>query len=140
MERVGVSGGEEGALKGPSIMPGGNPDAWPHVKEIFQSIAQALSYAHEHGVVHRDVKPANIILAPKCAKVLDFGIAKSAQQASLTEGCVSPDQGLRPSPIQARLACQKPSRWRSRNRSKCPTCSMPSTAGLSWTCCTAALR
>ena len=36
---TGVSGGEEGALKGPSIMPGGNPQAWPHVKEIFQSIA-----------------------------------------------------------------------------------------------------
>ena len=36
---TGVSGGEEGALKGPSIMPGGNPDAWPHVKEIFQAIA-----------------------------------------------------------------------------------------------------
>jgi 6-phosphogluconate dehydrogenase len=35
----GVSGGEEGARKGPSIMPGGNPEAWPHVKEIFQSIA-----------------------------------------------------------------------------------------------------
>ena len=36
---TGVSGGEEGALKGPSIMPGGNPDAWPHVREIFQAIA-----------------------------------------------------------------------------------------------------
>ena len=36
---TGVSGGEEGALKGPSIMPGGNPRAWPHVKPIFQSIA-----------------------------------------------------------------------------------------------------
>ena len=36
---TGVSGGEEGALKGPSIMPGGNPAAWPHVKPIFQSIA-----------------------------------------------------------------------------------------------------
>ncbi len=36
---TGVSGGEEGARNGPSIMPGGNPDAWPHVKEIFQSIA-----------------------------------------------------------------------------------------------------
>jgi len=36
---TGVSGGEEGALKGPSIMPGGNPDAWPHVKAIFQDIA-----------------------------------------------------------------------------------------------------
>src|SRR5580698_6010236 len=36
---TGVSGGEEGARNGPSIMPGGNPAAWPHVKEIFQSIA-----------------------------------------------------------------------------------------------------
>jgi 6-phosphogluconate dehydrogenase len=36
---TGVSGGEEGALKGPSIMPGGDPDAWPHVKPIFQAIA-----------------------------------------------------------------------------------------------------
>jgi 6-phosphogluconate dehydrogenase len=36
---TGVSGGEEGALKGPSIMPGGNPDAWPAVKPIFQAIA-----------------------------------------------------------------------------------------------------
>jgi len=36
---TGVSGGEEGALRGPSIMPGGSPDAWPHVKPIFQAIA-----------------------------------------------------------------------------------------------------
>ena len=36
---TGVSGGEEGARKGPSIMPGGNPEAWPAVKDIFQSIA-----------------------------------------------------------------------------------------------------
>ena len=36
---TGVSGGEEGARHGPSIMPGGNPEAWPHVKDIFQSIA-----------------------------------------------------------------------------------------------------
>ena len=36
---TGVSGGEEGALNGPSIMPGGKPAAWPHVKPIFQAIA-----------------------------------------------------------------------------------------------------
>lgn len=36
---TGVSGGEEGALLGPSIMPGGSKDAWPHVKPIFQAIA-----------------------------------------------------------------------------------------------------
>jgi len=36
---TGVSGGEEGALKGPSMMPGGSPAAWPAVKDIFQSVA-----------------------------------------------------------------------------------------------------
>jgi len=35
---TGVSGGEEGALNGPSMMPGGSPAAWPHVKKIFQTI------------------------------------------------------------------------------------------------------
>ena len=34
----GVSGGEEGALNGPSLMPGGSPAAWPHIKPIFQAI------------------------------------------------------------------------------------------------------
>lgn len=36
---TGVSGGEEGALLGPSMMPGGSPEAWPYVKEIFQAVA-----------------------------------------------------------------------------------------------------
>lgn len=40
---TGVSGGEEGALLGPSIMPGGSSAAWPHVKSIFQSIAAKVA-------------------------------------------------------------------------------------------------
>ena len=36
---AGVSGGEEGALLGPSIMPGGHEEAWPHVKDVFQAIS-----------------------------------------------------------------------------------------------------
>ena len=36
---TGISGGEEGALWGPSIMPGGNPDAWSHIKNILQAIS-----------------------------------------------------------------------------------------------------
>mgnify|MGYP000896842336 FL=1 len=36
---TGVSGGEEGALKGPSLMPGGSPAAWPHLKPILQAIS-----------------------------------------------------------------------------------------------------
>lgn len=40
---TGVSGGEEGALRGPSIMPGGSPSAWPYVKPIFQAIAAKVA-------------------------------------------------------------------------------------------------
>lgn len=40
---TGVSGGEEGALRGPSIMPGGSEKAWPHIKPIFQSIAAKVA-------------------------------------------------------------------------------------------------
>jgi len=36
---TGVSGGEEGARRGPSIMPGGSEEAWPHVKDIFQAVS-----------------------------------------------------------------------------------------------------
>jgi 6-phosphogluconate dehydrogenase len=44
---TGVSGGEEGALKGPSIMPGGSDKAWPLVKPIFQAIAAKVGPNHD---------------------------------------------------------------------------------------------
>jgi 6-phosphogluconate dehydrogenase len=44
---TGVSGGEEGALKGPSMMPGGSPDAWPLVKPIFQAISAKVGEHHD---------------------------------------------------------------------------------------------
>jgi 6-phosphogluconate dehydrogenase len=40
---TGVSGGEEGARRGPSIMPGGSPAAWPHLKPIFQAISAKVA-------------------------------------------------------------------------------------------------
>ena len=46
---VGVSGGEEGARRGPSIMPGGSPAAWPHVKPIFQAIAAKIPEGDPNG-------------------------------------------------------------------------------------------
>ena len=56
---AGVSGGEEGALKGPAIMPGGSKEAWGHVKDILQSIAAKVSdatpccaYMGENGAGH----------------------------------------------------------------------------------------
>jgi 6-phosphogluconate dehydrogenase len=47
---TGISGGEEGARHGPSIMPGGSPAAWPHVREIFQAIAAKVPEGDPHGV------------------------------------------------------------------------------------------
>jgi len=47
---TGVSGGEEGARHGPSIMPGGSPEAWPHVKPILQAIAAKVPEGDPHGV------------------------------------------------------------------------------------------
>ena len=48
---------------------------------LTDQVASALSYAHEHGVVHRDVKPENIMLAGDQAIVADFGIARAVQAA-----------------------------------------------------------
>ena len=50
---------------------------------VMRDVARALAYAHEHGVVHRDIKPDNVMLSGGTAVVTDFGIAK-ALSAALT--------------------------------------------------------
>src|SRR5260370_9874712 len=51
-------------------------------------IVAALAEAHGKGIVHRDLKPANIMIAKSGIKVLDFGLAKSGQDETLTTGCM----------------------------------------------------
>jgi len=64
-------------------------DGWVEVDEAVRIIEQAcegLHYAHRHGVVHRDVKPGNLLRAREGdIKLADFGIAKATEQSSITQ-------------------------------------------------------
>jgi serine/threonine-protein kinase len=86
------------------IVSPSSPMRWREALRIVRRVAQALHHAHAGGVVHRDVKPANVMLLESGEpKILDFGIAKLAQeQGHLTPGrhffgtplYMSPEQAL----------------------------------------------
>ncbi|HEX9501054.1 MAG TPA: protein kinase, partial [Thermoanaerobaculia bacterium] len=67
------------------ILAQGRPLSFDEIGDIIAQVADALDFAHSKGIVHRDVKPANIILVEgNRAKITDFGIAKIASGGNLT--------------------------------------------------------
>ena len=70
-------------LDGPSLEQrlDSGPLPWPEAVEICARVAEALARLHEHGVVHRDVTPGNIICTPTGIKILDFGISALVGEA-----------------------------------------------------------
>ena len=90
---TGVSGGEEGARHGPSIMPGGSPAAWPHVKEIFQAVsakvdggAPCCDWVGEGGaghyvkMVHNGIEYGDMQLICEAYQMMRDGLGMSADE------------------------------------------------------------
>jgi len=90
---TGVSGGEEGARHGPSIMPGGSPAAWPHVKEIFQAISAKvedgspccewvgdMGAGHYVKMVHNGIEYGDMQLICEAYNIMKTGLGMSADE------------------------------------------------------------
>jgi 6-phosphogluconate dehydrogenase len=90
---AGVSGGEEGARHGPSIMPGGSKEAWPHVKGIFQGIAAKVEdgtpccdWVGENGaghyvkMVHNGIEYGDMQLIGEAYQLMKDGLGMSAAE------------------------------------------------------------
>src|SRR5438105_1308186 len=90
---TGVSGGEEGGRHGPSIMPGGSPAAWPHVKPIFQAIAAKVAdgapccdwvgeggAGHYVKMVHNGIEYGDMQLICEAYNILKNGLGMSADE------------------------------------------------------------
>src|SRR5690606_30064711 len=74
-------------LDGPScaeLVSSAQPLSIGEVERIGAGVARGLAAAHQAGVVHRDIKPGNIVLSRGVATIVDFGIARLEQEATAT--------------------------------------------------------
>jgi len=100
---TGVSGGEEGARNGPSIMPGGSKDAWPHVKDIFQAISAKVKdesgllqpccdWVGENGaghyvkMIHNGIEYGDMQLICEAYNIMKNGLGMTAPEMSKVFG------------------------------------------------------
>lgn len=90
---TGVSGGEEGALKGPSIMPGGSESAWPQIKPVFQAIAAKVNgdepccewmgpggAGHFVKMVHNGIEYGDMQLICEAYQIMKVGLCMTAEE------------------------------------------------------------
>ena len=95
----GVSGGEEGARRGPSIMPGGDPEAWPYIKDILQSVSAKVDgepccdwvgeggAGHYVKMVHNGIEYGDMQMIAEAYDLMKTGLGLSADELkSVFEG------------------------------------------------------